>query len=144
MGQNITRRRFNTMVTAPLVALAGCAATGRGSDGSEALLKRVKAYWLALESNDHITAWSFEEVSKDPTWTLQSYLQVGGVGYEAAKVRDVRSIEGDRALVDVWTKYSLPMLRLKGQETVVQDEWRRIDGQWYHVLNKGSLFKTKK
>ena len=62
------------------------------------------------------------------------------MAYEALEVRDVRSIEGDRAIVNVWMRYSVPILRIKRQEAVAEDEWRRIDGVWHHVLRRSVMF----
>jgi hypothetical protein len=39
-------------------------------------------------------------------------------------------------------RYSAPLLRIKGQEAVAQDEWQRIDGQWYHVLRRSVMFPS--
>ena len=72
--------------------------------------------------------------------TLEAYVKRGGVAYNAVELRGVRSINGDEAVVDVWMQYGIPMLRLKSQEAVVQDQWRRIDGLWYHVLPRSSAF----
>lgn len=142
MTRFLNRRCMLGWVGAPLVAafMSGCAGMGSAGDDRTVLLQRSQAYWGALRTNDGISAWSYEDVSKDPGWTLQNYLQRGGVTYDAAEVRGIKSVEGDRALVDVTVHYSVPLLRMKRQKTELLDEWRRIDGQWYHVLNKGSLF----
>jgi hypothetical protein len=36
--------------------------------------------------------------------------------YEVVEVRGMRSIEGDNAVVDVWMRYSVPQMRMKGLE----------------------------
>ena len=49
-------------------------------------------------------------------------------------------IEGDTAVVRVRQKYSLPQVRLRGQEAVLDDPWKRIDGRWYHVRRRSVMF----
>ncbi|MNT83018.1 hypothetical protein D3C72_2228320 [compost metagenome] len=56
------------------------------------------------------------------------------------EVRGVRSIDGDRAYVNIWMRYSVPILRIKNQEATAEDEWRRIDGVWHHVLRRSVMF----
>jgi len=153
MDMSLSRRRWLLRCGAPvaLVLAAGCA-TGAGSasvalsakkDSSQAaLMQRTQAYWDAIQKNDRVAAWSFEEVSKDPAWTLEAYLKRGGIVYDKVEVRDVKSVEGDHAVVDVWMRYDVPMLRLKRQEAVAQDEWRLIDGIWHHVLKRSAMFPT--
>ena len=144
MNTSVSRRIALTLLASVSAAtcLQGCAVMG-SSAGPEHLLSRANAYWAAVQTNDNVTAWPYEEYSKDPGWTLQTYLQLGGIKYDAVEVRDVKQIGGDRALVNVWMKYSVPLIKIKGREAVFQDEWRLIDGQWYHVLSKDSMFKSK-
>ncbi len=52
---------------------------------------------------------------------------------------EVRSLEGDRAVVDVKVTYSIPLIRMMDQEVVLKDEWVRVDGLWYHAERKGIL-----
>lgn len=144
MNFSLRRRRMLDWVAAPLMLalVGGCANMGSaGANDETLLLQRSQAYWGALRTNDGISAWSYEDVSKDPGWTLQNYLQRGGVTYDAVEVRGIKKVEGDHATMDVVVHYSVPLLRMKKQKAELQDEWRRIDGQWFHVLNKGSLFK---
>ena len=92
-----------------------------------------------MQENDVTTAWNHEELSKKPGWTLQAYAKREGIVYEDVQVQDVRSLEGDRAVVDVKVIYSVPVLRMTGQELVLRDEWVRLQGQWYHAERKGIL-----
>lgn len=150
MVLSVSRRRWILRMSAPLAAalVVGCASGAGGAapasaSSEEALLERARAFWGAQQANDSVKAWTFEELSKDPAWTLEAYLKRGGIVYDIAEVRGVKEIDGDRAKVTVSTRYSVPMLRLKGQETVLQDEWRLIDGIWFHahkrsVINPGS------
>lgn len=144
MDMFFSRRRLMHLLSASvLVTLATGCATGAGGtfdassskkdSGQAALLKRAQEYWAANQKNDSVEAWKYEELSKDPAWTLEAYLKRGGIVYDAVEVREVKEIEGDRAKVTVAMRYSVPMLRLKGQEAVAQDEWRLIDGIWFHA-----------
>ncbi|MBP6998973.1 MAG: hypothetical protein KBB07_04870 [Tepidiphilus sp.] len=134
-----------TVLAAAVLLLAGCAgipsAPEPGSDADRAqLLERARAYWAAIQANDRVTAWSYEEISLDPRWTLQAYLTSGGIVFDEVEVLAVERIEGDTAVVRVRQKYSLPQVRLRGQEAVLDDPWKRIDGRWYHVRRRSVMF----
>lgn len=147
MTTSVHRRTWLASVAAIVsaVALAGCATTGSAvsSDGDkEALKKRAEAYWALVRTNDKLGAWAYEAQSKDPKGSLEGYMKRGGITYDVVEVREVRSIEGDKAIVDVFMRYSVPLARIRGQEAVAQDEWQRIDGQWYHVLKRSVMFPS--
>lgn len=127
-----------------LVGLGGCASTPSPQADQQALLKRATEYWELSRKNDNVNAWKYEVASKDQSMTLEGYLKRGGIVYDAVDVRGVRSIEGDEAKVDVRMRYSVPLLRMKGQEVDAQDTWRRIEGEWYHVLPRSSLLPDTK
>ncbi|HNM39228.1 MAG TPA: hypothetical protein PKJ29_05765 [Giesbergeria sp.] len=97
-----------------------------------------------MSANDRLEAWKYEAASKDKSLTLEGYLKRGGVTYDAVEVRGIRSMEGDNAVLDVWMRYSVPQMRIKGLEDVVQDHWRRIDGAWHHVLRQSIMFSDAK
>lgn len=144
MAKSIKRRNLGVILLAPVVlgVLGGCAAVGAVSpEGDKAALrKRAQEYWALVKANDRVKAWNYEELSKDPNGSLEGYLKRGGVTFDEVEVRDVRSLDGDRATVDVFMRYSLPLLRIKKMEAVAQDEWRRIDGAWHHVLRRSVMF----
>lgn len=148
MTKPVTRRHLVVTWTAPavLAVLVGCAATGglvvSAEDDQAALLTRAKAYWGLIQKNDRVGAWAYEALSKDPTATLEGYLKRGGIAFDAVEVRGVRSIDGDSAIVTVWMRYSLPLLRVKRKEAVLEDEWRRVNGAWHHVQRPSVMFPT--
>ena len=143
------RRRFVFTLASPalITVLGGCAATGGGAtpaaDDQAQLLKRAQEYWELVKANDNVAAWPYEEISKDPRWTLQAYLKKGGIVFNAVEVRGVKSIDGDNAVLTVWMDYALPLLRIKSQQGEASDPWRRIDGVWYHVQRRSSMFPDK-
>lgn len=148
MTKSISRRNVGAILLAPVAigVLGGCAAVGKISPegDKEALEKRAQEYWALVKVNDRVKAWNYEELSKDPNGSLEGYLKRGGITFDAIEVRAVRSLEGDRATVEVFMRYSLPLLRVKNMEAVTQDEWRRIDGAWYHVLRRSVMFPGEK
>ena len=138
MTSLLHRRRLlrHAVAVASLLALGltGCATVSPQSGKTpEALLQRATAYWSAMKDNDRVTAWGYEELSKNPDWTLQAYLKRGGLVYEEVQVLGGVAIEGDRAKVRVKMAYSVPAVRVKGMQTERQDEWVWIAGQWYHA-----------
>jgi len=140
----IKRRRVLGCLALPVVAalavgLAGCASTPSPAKDREVLLQRATVFWKAMQENDIATAWAHEELSKKPGWTLQAYAKREGLVYEKVEVQDVRSVEGDRAVIDVKITYTVPVLRMGSQELVLRDEWVRLQGQWYHADRKSLL-----
>lgn len=138
------RRRMLGFLAVPVVAvlataLVGCASAPSPATEREVLLQRATAYWKTVLDNDAVVSWNYEELSKKPGWTLQAYLKREGVLYEAVQVQDVRSLEGDRAVVDVKITYSIPLLRMTNQQVLLQDEWVRLEGVWYHADRKSIL-----
>jgi hypothetical protein len=70
--------------------------------------------------------------------TLTNYVMglSGGVIWISASVKGV-SIEGDRARVRLELTYSMMGMRgpKGGITSPVDDHWRRIDGQWFHIYS---------
>jgi hypothetical protein len=125
-------------------ALPACSSAPRVADTQGALMERAGAYWAATVKNDLITAWPLEDASLDPRWTLQDYLKRGGINYEAAAVKGIKTLDADQAVLDVEIRFSLPQLRLRNQVSVIADRWRMQNGVWYHVLGRNTLFEQPK
>lgn len=126
--------------SAAAAVLTGCVASpgprvaSAEDDDRAALLQRARTYWKHVREGDFVSAWPYEDISRDPNWTLQSYLKrVGGIVYHHVEVSDDIQEDGDAAaFVRVRQRVSVPLARLPEHEVVVQDRWRRIDGVWYH------------
>ncbi|ADU98427.1 hypothetical protein HF896_03770 [Alicycliphilus denitrificans] len=143
--QSLHRRRLLQALLLPAaVALAGCASTPSPQADREALLQRAREYWELSRRNDTLNAWKYEAASRDQSMTLEGYVKRGGIVYDSVEVLGVRSLQGDEARVDVRMRYGVPLLRLKNMEADAQDQWRRIDGIWYHVLPRSSVFPGEK
>lgn len=144
-------RRAVVVATAALaVGLSGCASTTpstvaapKGDASPEALLKRAQAYWDLVRVNDNVGAWAYEAQSKAPNASLEAYLKKGGITYSSVNVAGVKSIEGDTGLVNVNMKYSLPLLRVRDRELRTEDQWKLIEGVWYHSPPRSGLIPTQ-
>ncbi|MBS0610825.1 MAG: hypothetical protein JSS19_15940 [Proteobacteria bacterium] len=134
------RRLLQALLLPAAAALAGCATTASPEADRAALLQRAREYWELSRKNDSLGAWKYEAASKDQSMTLEGYVKRGGITYDSVEVLGVRSLQGDEARVDVRMRFGVPLLRLKNQEADAQDQWRRIDGQWYHVVPRSSVF----
>ena len=132
------RRRLLQALALPFaaaLALGGCA-TGLGQGSEQALQQRASVYWKAIKDNDLLTAWKYEEASRNPKVSLQDYLRAGGITYDQAEVQGVQLQADGRATVQVQITYNVPAMRLKGEQATLQDPWKLHDGQWYHVVRR--------
>ncbi|MFD1710183.1 hypothetical protein FVQ98_03005 [Ottowia sp. GY511] len=129
--------------SSPSGAGAAAAAPAKADASPEALLKRAQAYWGLVRANDNVGAWAYEAQSRAPNASLEAYLKKGGITYSSVNVTGVKSIEGDTGMVDVTMKYSLPLLRVRDRDLRTEDQWKLIEGVWYHSPPKSGLFPTK-
>ncbi len=128
------RRRLLQALALPFaaaLALGGCA-SGLGQSSEQALLQRAREYWALVQQNDKLRAWPYEAASKDPKANLEAYVKRGGITFDAIEIQGIQSMDNGKAVVSVRQRYSLPLLRLPNQQATLQDQWRLIDGQWYH------------
>ena len=141
------RRRLLQTLALPVAAaltLAGCASGPSPQADRDALLQRAREYWELSRKNDAINAWKYEAASQDQSMTLENYIKRGGIVYDSVEILGVRSLQGDEARVDVRMRFGVPLLRIKDQQGDVQDQWRRINGMWYHVQPRSSVFPDAK
>ena len=129
---------------APAPAAANAPIAAKADASAEALLQRAQAYWDLVKANNNIAAWTYEAQSKDPRWSLEGYLKKGGIVYDSVKVTDVKSIEGDSAQVGLKMVYTLPLIRVKNKELTTVDQWKLIDGVWYHSPPRSGLMPAAK
>jgi hypothetical protein len=140
-------RRFAASVLAGLAvaALVGCAAPSPTTVAFDAaaehaeLMRRAREYWALIAVNDKVKAWPYETRSRDPQWTVQAYVQRGGILYHGVDVKGVKSMNSERAEIVLDVDYSVPLARIKRQKVEMIDRWRRIDGVWYHIQPRSSV-----
>jgi len=140
MSTSLLQRTASVAGVVFAFTLTGCATIGQGERGKteQALLQRATAYWAAVQDNDRTTAWDYEELSTNPEWTLQAYLNRSGVVYEEVQVQGVEAMENDRAKVKVTMTFSVPIARLKNVTRELRDEWVWKQEQWYHADRSAS------
>lgn len=133
-----TMMMWAAWVLATAALMEGCA-TLRTSGGDEAvLLERAHAYWEARFAQDMARALSFEDPLRRNKLNLVSYIRMVG---EPAKVYSVAvkgaKIAGDQADVEVEmvSHLILPPWNKELLRTTLIDDWQRLDGVWYHVLD---------
>lgn len=141
------RRRLLQTLALPVamaLTLAGCASSPSPQSDRDALQQRARDYWELKRKNDAVNAWKYEAASQDQSMTLEGYIKRGGIVYNSVEILGVRSLQGDEAQLDLRMRFDVPLLRLKDKEGDVADQWRRIDGAWYHVLPRSSVFPDAK
>ncbi len=141
------RRRLLQTLALPVamaLTLAGCASGPSPQSDREALQQRARDYWELKRKNDAVNAWKYEAASQDQSMTLEGYIKRGGIVYNSVEILGVRSLQGDEAQLELRMRFDVPLLRLKDKEGDVADQWRRIDGTWFHVLPRSSVFPDAK
>ncbi len=108
-------------------------------EGDEAiLLGRAKAYWEARFSQDMQRAFTLEDPVRQKNLNLIKYIRmVGDPGkVYAVTVKGVK-IQGDQADVEVEMHYrhTIPPWDKQILKSTLTDDWQKIDGVWYHVLD---------
>jgi len=131
---------------ASLVACAGVPVSGTppsqaerpAKSDAEVLRERAQAYWQARLMDDMPKAYTFEQPGLRGRWSVLEYVRNVSLGIKAtaADVTEVR-IDGDMAdvYVDVQGRQMIPGWDKIVMRTTLVDDWQKIDGQWYHVID---------
>jgi len=102
-------------------------------------LERANAYWKAGEIRDLATVYAIEAGSLtgalSPEIVRRSLERSRLLGYELGAIQ----IDGNHALIEVQTEYSVQGLRSVVPMTR-RDHWVFTEGDWYHGATKGSPF----
>ena len=108
----------------------------------------AKAYWKARVEGDLNQAYTFEDPSRQEGLGKQRYRKKvdSGISWEKVKVAGVRILPGgELADVDLAVRYRAPLI---GEIVTVSsrktDNWQKLDGVWYHVLDTTPLPKGQR
>ncbi len=114
-----------------LLALQGCATL---QPGPEQLQQRAEAYWKARLDGDLTNAFVYEELAGRKKQTLQQYVRANPPLYIKAKVIGARIDSPEKGVAITETEMRIPgLLSSKSLSRTIEDEWIRIDGEWYHA-----------
>ena len=145
------RAQFGVAVAVLTMALLGVAPWGAAGESAEpngadppqqteetVLRERAEVYWQARFTQDLQRALTFEDPVRQKRLSLIAYIrQLGEPGkiYLIA-VKGVK-IQGDQADVEVemTLRYTIPPWNKAIVTTTLTDDWQKIDGVWYHVLD---------
>ncbi len=125
--------------------LSSCAGLNLHPDPQSDVRKAAENYWSARVAGDWVTCYKYEEVSKLQEESLSQYVhRQGSLIYKSALVTGVEMKDPDHALVHVSLEYCLPAFGTSHAfKTDVKDTWVKIDGKWYHHVEKRLMDKMK-
>jgi len=130
------------MCVAPILAAAligGCATLQQAGRSDDAIiLERAKAYWEARFVQDMERALSFEDPVRQKKLSVVGYIRmVGEPGTLYAVTVKGATIQGDQADVEVEirTRPAMSPWNKAVLTSTLTDDWQKIDGVWYHVLD---------
>lgn len=116
----------------------GSASLRGGADDQTILLERAQAYWGARFAQDMQQAFAFEDPLRQKRLNLVQYIRLVGEPGKvyAVTVKGVK-ILGDQADVEVAIKSRPPFGTWAKNllTSTITDDWQKIDGVWYHVLD---------
>lgn len=108
------------------------------TSGETILLERAQAYWEARFAQDMQKAFAFEDPLRQKRLSLVQYIRlVGEPGKLYAVTVKGMKIQGDQADVEVEIQMRLllgPWAKAPLTSTIT-DDWQKIDGVWYHVVD---------
>src|SRR5712691_1668825 len=123
----------------------GACSSGKRGGEVESLEERVKGFWEARIAGDDLKAYSYEAHSKTGKMTVQNYLRARNpaLKYKAYEVKGTVE-NGDEATVTVGVQYNLviPARADLNLSMTINEQWVRIDGQWYRQLEQPDARKT--
>jgi hypothetical protein len=102
------------------------------------LLERAKAYWEARFTQDMQRAFSFEDPVRQKRLSLIQYIRMVGEPGQLYAVAVKRvTVQDDHADVEVemHARPPLPPWNKQPLKTTLVDDWQKIEGVWYHVLD---------
>lgn len=117
-------------------------------DDRAVLESRAKAYWQARAEGDTDTAFSYEDPVRQKAFGKREYRKkVDSVlQWKKAEVVGVNiRPEGELADVRINVRYQAPIVGTVMEVTSEKiDDWQKLDGVWYHVLDLYPIGTGKK
>lgn len=131
------------IVALGLIISNGCATKDAVKKVShkEALRERVVAYWGFRSRGEYDKSYAFESPVYRKRITLVQYIKRSGnpmVKYRGFEVVKVDKIDEDHAEVRVKVngEYRVPGARPFVHDMFVNEQWVRLEGQWYHEFEQ--------
>jgi len=125
-------------VWAMAALIAGCATLQTGKSDEAVLLERARTYWEARFAQDMARAFSFEDPLRQKKLTLVNYIrmvgepgQLYGVAVKGVEIQDDQA----DVKVELNTRMSMPPWDKQLLKNMITDDWQKIEGVWYHVLD---------
>ncbi len=124
-----------------LVLVSACMATASGKEtaiDSDALQARAENFWKARVAGDLVACYPYEEDAKLKKVSLTDYVQSkGNLIYKSFKILGITKKGPEKAIVKVEIGYVLPAFGTSHVlKAVSNEEWVKIDGDWYHHVGK--------
>jgi hypothetical protein len=139
-GRDSTVRRrlqalLGALVGVALLALPLAAEEAAKAAPDDGLPARGQAFWEARIKEDYAAQYGLLEPKVRRQLSLTNYIQAQGpLQYLEARIEKVQ-IDEAKGVLTVRTRVRIrhPMLDRQTQETVVQEEWVKRQGEWYRV-----------
>ena len=141
---DISYKRVLPVAILLLVFLAGCVTTKAKHNISdeEGLRERVVSYWDYRIKGDLDKSYGYEDPLYRKAVTLVQYIRRSNdiIDVKAVKVGKV-ALENDTAQVDLDMQVEVHAPGARPLKTQIQrkEKWGKVDGIWYHVIEKRSL-----
>ncbi|MEJ2697028.1 MAG: hypothetical protein P8013_10305 [Candidatus Sulfobium sp.] len=126
-----------------LIISSGCATKGavKKVSDEEALRERVVAYWGFRSRGEYDRSYIFESPLYREKISLVNYIKRSGnpmVKYRDFEVVKIDKEDEDHAEVRVKVngEYKIPGAKPFVHDMFVNEQWVRLEGQWYHVFEQ--------